>query len=149
MKAQDAEREFRAFLMHRGTPFEALDAQDGLNAMMAFYREVRADGLQFEKDEDMLLFQCGCYEQPDGLAFVLDITRQLIVDEPEEGSIWQLHLSFYFNPTDELRSLGSIERWCESPDALPSFASFVTNHPIVAAVASHSPQRKRLDYGVE
>ena len=85
MRAQAAETEFRTFLQRRGTPFEVLGARDGLNAMISFYREVRAHGLSLEQDEDMLLFQWGCYEQDDGVAFVFDITRQLIFDEPEEG----------------------------------------------------------------
>jgi hypothetical protein len=57
VKAEDAEKEFRAFLRDRGTPFETLGAEDGLNAMISFYREVRVTRLRFEKDEDMLLFQ--------------------------------------------------------------------------------------------
>jgi hypothetical protein len=148
MKAQDAEREFRSFLAQRGKPLEALDPPGGLSAMVSFYREVRADGLRFEHDEDMLLFQWGCYEQSDGVAFDLDMTRQLIFDEPEEGSIWQLHLSFYFDPTDELRALGSGNRWCQSLDALPEFENFVTNHPAIRLVSNCTARRRRLYYDV-
>ena len=147
MKAQDAETEFRSFLLRRGKPLEALDPLGGLRAMISFYREVRADGLRFEHDEDMLLFQWGCYEQNDGVAFDFDITRQLIFDEPEEGSIWQLHLTFYFDPTDELRALGSSSRWCESLDALPEFESFLTDHPAVTLAANYTARRKHLYYG--
>ena len=147
VKAEDAEKEFRAFLRDRGTPFETLGAEDGLNAMISFYREVRVTGLRFEKDEDTLLLQWGCYEQTDGFAFVFDITRQLILSQPEEDSIWQLHLSFYFRPTDQLLSLGSDNRWCESLDALPSFVSFLRDHSVIAALSPHSPQRRSLNYG--
>jgi len=148
MKPQDAEKEFRAFLLRRGTSLERLDAVVGLDAMVAFYREVRGQGLRFEHDEDMLLFQWGCYEQSDGVAFDLDMTRQLIFDEPEEGSIWQLHLSFYFDPTDELRALGSGNRWCQSLDALPEFENFITRHPAIRLVANCSARRRRLCYEV-
>lgn len=147
MKPQNAEKEFRAFLLRRGTSLERLDALVGLNTMVAFYREVRGQGLRFERDEDMLLFQWGCYERNDGVAFDFDITRQLIFDEPEEGSIWQLSLSFHFDPTDDLRALGDSNRWCESLDALPSFEEFLTDHPAVALVANHAPRRRRLHYG--
>lgn len=147
MNARDAEKEFRSFLQRRGTSFEALGAVDGLDAMVCFYREVRTDSARFEEDEDMLLFQWGCYEEDDGVAFLLDITRQLIFDEPEEHSIWQLHLSFYFNATDELRALKSGERWCQSPDAVPSFATFLANHPAAAALRNRILLRKRLQYG--
>jgi hypothetical protein len=147
MKAQDAEKEFRSFLLQRGRALEVLDPLDGLRAMVTFYREVRADGLRFEHDEDMLLFQWGCYEQNHGVAFDFDITRQLIFDEPEAGSIWQLHLSFYLDPTDELRALGKGNRWCESLGALPAFERFLADHPAVALVASYAARRKRLYYG--
>lgn len=147
MKPQNAEREFRAFLLRRGTSLERLDAPVGLNAMVAFYREVRGQGLRFEHDQDMLLFQWGCYERNDGVAFAFDITRQLIFDEPEEGSIWQLSLSFHFDPTDDLRALGNSNRWCESLDALPTFEQFLTDHPAVGQVANHAPRCRRLYYG--
>ena len=147
MKPKNAEKEFRAFLLRRGTSLERLDALVGLNTMVAFYREVRGQGLRFEHDEDMLLFQWGCYERNDGVAFDFDITRQLIFDEPEEGSIWQLSLSFHFDPTDDLRALGNGVRWCESLDALPSFEEFLTDHPAVALVANHAPRCRHLYYG--
>jgi hypothetical protein len=147
MKPLNAEKEFRAFLLRRGTSLEGLDAVVGLNAMVAFYREVRGQGLRFEHDEDMLLFQWGCYERNDGVAFDFDITRQLIFDEPEEGSIWQLSLSFRFDPTDDLRALGDSNRWCESLDALPSFEEFLAHHPAVALVANHAPRSRHLNYG--
>src|SRR5918993_6055159 len=147
MKPQDADTEFRAFLLRRGTSVERLDALAGLDAMVAFYREVRGQGLRFEYDEDMLLFQWGCCERNNGVAFDLDITRQLIFDEPEEGSIWQLSLAFHFDPTDDLRALGSSNRWCESRDALPSFAGFLTDHPAVALVANREPRSRHLHFG--
>jgi hypothetical protein len=147
MKPQNAEKEFRAFLLRRGTSLERLDALVGLDAMVAFYREVRGQGLRFEHDEDMLLFQWGCYESNDGFAFDFDITRQLIFDEPEEGSIWQLSLSFRFDPTDDLRALGNSNKWCESLDALPTFEEFLTHHPAVVLVANHAPRSRHLNYG--
>jgi hypothetical protein len=147
MKPQNAEKEFRAFLLRRATSLERLNALVGLDAMVAFYREVRGQGLRFEHDEDMLLFQWGCYERNNGVAFDFDITRQLIFDEPEEGSIWQLSLSFRFDPTDDLRALGNSNKWCESLDALPSFEEFLTHHPVVALVANHAPRSRHLNYG--
>jgi hypothetical protein len=147
MKPQNAEKEFRAFLLRRATSLEGLDALVGIDSMVAFYREVRGEGLRFERDEDMLLFQWGCYERNDGVAFDFNMTRQLIIDEPEEGTIWQLSLSFHFDPTDELRALEDGNRWCESLDALPSFEEFLTDHPAVAQVANHVPRSRHLHYG--
>ena len=147
MKPQDAETEFRAFLLRRDTSLERLDALAGLDAMVAFYREVRGRGLRFEHDEDMLLFQWGCYERDNGVAFDFDITRQLIFGEPEEGSIWQLSLAFHFDPTDDLRALGNSNRWCESLDALPSFEGFLTDHPAVALIANRAPRGRHLYFG--
>lgn len=146
MKPPEAEKAFRDFLHQRGGSLEGLEASVGLSAMLAFYREVRGDGLRFDRDEDMLLFQWGCYERNDGVAFVLDITRQLIFDEPEEGSIWQLHLSLCFDPTEDLRALGNSDRWCESLDALPSFERFLAGHAAVALVANRAPKSTHLYY---
>ena len=147
MKPQNAEKEFRAFLLRRATSLEGLNAVVGLDSMVAFYREVRGLGLRFERDEDMLLFQWGCYERNGGVAFDFNVTRQLIFDEPEEGSIWQLSLSFHFDPTDDLRALGDGNKWCESLDALPSFEKFLTDHPAVALIANHIPRSRHLRFG--
>jgi len=146
MKPQDAESEFRALLVKRGVTLEDLSAGDGLDAMLAFYREIRGDGLRFDQDEDMLLFQCGTYPQNDASAFVYDITRQLIFDGYDDENIWQLGLSFYFAPIEPLIALSSGGQWCQSLDELPEFVSFAKTHPATLAVGGRGDGRRILAY---
>jgi hypothetical protein len=146
MKPQDAESEFRALLLARGTRLDELTAADGVRAMLAFYGEIRGDGLRFQKDEDMLLFQWGTYERNDAPTFVYNITRQLIFDGHEDDDIWQLQLSFYFDPNETLVALGAGNRWCRSLDDLHEFASFVSSHPATAALSHLRDRGKTLNY---
>ena len=146
MQPQDAESEFRALLLARGTRLDDLRPNAGLDAMFAFYRDIRGEGLTFERDEDMLLFQWGTYEQNDAPAFVFNVTRQLMFDGHEDERIWQLQLSFYFDPNEALVALGSGNRWCPSLDDLPEFASFASSHPATAAVSRLRDRGKTLNY---
>jgi hypothetical protein len=147
VKPQNAETEFLAFLAKRRETLERLTAGTGLDAMLAFYNEVRAEGVRFDQDGDMLLFQWGIYSPPnEQLAFVFDITRQLIFDGYEDESIWQLGLSFYFAPTEPLIALGSGDRWCHSLAELQAFASFTKTHPATLAVGGRADSRVSLNY---
>jgi hypothetical protein len=146
MRPEDAESEFRAFLVKRGATLERLRAGDGLDAMLAFYREIRGNGLRFDHDEDMLLFQWGVYPHDDGSAFVYNITRQLIFDGFEDENMWQLSLSFYFSAIEPLSALGSGDQWCQSLDELSEFVSFAQNHPATLAVGARIDGRGELTY---
>jgi hypothetical protein len=146
MKPQDAESEFRAFMLKRGLALKDLSARDGLDAMLAFYRAIRGDGLRFDQDEDMLLFQWGIYPRNDASVFVYDITRQLIFDGYDDENIWQLSLSFYFPPTEPLIALGSGSEWCQCVDELPEFVSFAKAHPATLAVGGRADGHRNLIY---
>jgi hypothetical protein len=43
MKSADALQEFERFLKSRGMSVDTLSARDGINAMIEFYRNTRAD----------------------------------------------------------------------------------------------------------
>ncbi|HXH37262.1 MAG TPA: hypothetical protein VNN08_01405 [Thermoanaerobaculia bacterium] len=96
-------------------------------AALGLYEHERIEATSLEDDEDMLLFQWGCYNWGDGLFFELDLTRQTIhhtVEEAEDPDIRQLRCTFLFEPS-AFEHLAPGNRWCHSPEELPDFAPFV------------------------
>ena len=147
MNPQRAKAEFLKFLENRGESVEHLLPTAAVEAMIAFYREVRADGCDLAEDKDMLLFQWHAYESHTGAPFVYDITRQFIFGEGEDDDIWQLHLTFEFEATEQLVAVGDGNRWCQSPDELGAFEELVRTHAATIAVGRRSDSRAKLSYG--
>jgi hypothetical protein len=121
MKFANAEDTFRQFLEQRGKTIDELTPEHGIDAMMEFYRSVRADDCDIDADGDMLLFQWGTFDWGDGGEFELDITRQFIPLEEGAGEISQLSLTFRFEPDSDLDELGKGNAWCHHPNELPEF----------------------------
>ena len=144
---QRAEAEFLKFLENRGESVQRLLPTAAVEAMIAFYREVRADGCDLAEDKDMLLFQWHAYESHTGAPFVYDITRQFIFGEDEDNDIWQLRLTFEFEAIEPLVAIGDGNRWCQSPDELEAFEEFVRTHAATMAVGRRFDSRARLGYG--
>ncbi len=145
--AENAQQEFEAFLSRRGLAVATLDVAGGSAAMLDFYRDHRpAEGVQIP-DGDMLLFQWGTYDWGQGEHFQLDLTRQLIhSDEAEDEDIWQLSLTFLFDPTDELKALDAGNAWCDAVQALPKFRADVIGSAAFAACSARSHLRATLRY---
>ena len=150
---KDALEALRAFLDGRGLQEATLSVCDGFEAMLDFYRDVQARGCAFE-DADMLLFQWGThatFPRPGGVtyeAFDLNLTRQLILNqEGEDEDIWQLELNFDFVPNEQLRALGSGNRWCSSLHELPSFREYVLASPSVTTCSQLQVRHTTLRYG--
>src|SRR5262245_30586372 len=146
---------FRQFLATRGLDDDGkLSARDGLEPMLDFYRDIRADGCDFE-GADMLLFQWGTYDRAflhnsdeTGESFLLNLTRQLIVHERgEDDDIWQLGLNFEFEPTDQLGGLGGGDTWCHSLQELPQFRGHVLASGPFTACSQLPIHCTTLDYG--
>ena len=116
--------------------------------MLDFYRDIRASGLDLDKQDDMLLFQWGTYDWGRGEHFEVDITRQLVFQdrEDEEARIWQLSLRFEFAPSPELRALGDQNKWCDLPSDLPDFSAFVLTSPAMAMAANSQAVQVSLVY---
>jgi len=131
MRQQRAQQEFERFLAKRKLRVDALTVADGIEAMLAFYREVRAKDADLDNQGDMLLYQWGTCDWGKGRFFELDITRQLIVGEGDDD-IWQLHLTYHFTPSPALDSIGAANRWCESLDDLDEMHSFILASPAYA-----------------
>jgi hypothetical protein len=96
---------------------------------------------------DLLLAEYGTYDWGEGEHFELGITRQFGFEEDGEYShMCQLHCTFLFEPTDELRALdrgtlwstGSIEEFFEGALALKGFSS--------PAVTESAPLRLEVFY---
>ncbi len=129
-------KEFERYLLERGEKIPPSTPRVGIAKMCAFYRDIRAADADLEADGDMLLFQWGTYDWGDGERFEIDITRQLIRDGAEDDDIWQLHLTYRFEPSDTLRALGSGNEWCWRPTYLADFEDDVMSHPAVSAMGA-------------
>ncbi len=145
--AENALQEFERFLSRRGLAVATLSVASGSAAMLDFYREHRPAECAQMPDGDMLLFQWGTYDWGEGEHFQLDLTRQLIVsDEAEDEDIWQLSLTFLFEPVDDLRALGAGNAWCDSVQALPKFRTDVSRSAALAACSARPLVRATLRY---
>lgn len=148
----DARQAFRAFLRQRGLDEHALPFRDGFEAMFDFFRDVRPNRCAGE-DADMLLVQWGTYDRAflprgdeTGEAFDIDLTRQLIPEGGEDEDIFQLSLTFVFEPVPALRDLGNGNRWCHTLQELPQFRGDVLASAPFLACVQHRVRRMFLDY---
>src|SRR5262245_31541706 len=78
--------------------------------------------------------QWGTYDWGEGESFEFDITRQLILGAGEDENIFQLSLTFKFQPTVKLRQLGDGNRWCRSLEEVEEFRSFINSSPEMISV---------------
>jgi hypothetical protein len=85
----------------------------------------------------MLLYQWGTYDWGHGQAFELDLTRQVIIpDEEDDDAIWQLHVTYRFEPRQDLQALGQGDRWSSDFGSLDEFVDFVRSTPVYAAIGA-------------
>ena len=68
MKAKKAQKEFHRHLAGRGEALATLTPERGLDAMLSFYRDVRAVDCDIAEQGDMLLYQWGIYDWGKGPA---------------------------------------------------------------------------------
>jgi hypothetical protein len=146
MNIRTVNREFERHLKARYVDVPTLTPSAGVDAMLAFYCDVRATDCKMEESGDMLLYQWGTYDWGHGLLFELDVTRQLMRQTGEDENIWQLGLTFRFQPDETLKALGSGNKWCESLLEVEDFASFVRTHAAVAAVGARTDAAVELRY---
>jgi hypothetical protein len=146
MKPRAAKTRFLKRLEVAGRSLDTLTPSAGVDAMLAYYAEERAERCPFEGERDMLLFQWGTYDWGAGPAFEVDITRQLIRTDTKEKEIWQLRLVFRFEPSVGVAA-GERNRWCRSLDELAAFRTFITKSAALKAVAQQCPASVELLYG--
>jgi hypothetical protein len=149
MNTHDTQEMFERRLAGAGLTLDGLTVPQGLSAMLAFYREQRAEDCQSGADGDMLLYQWGMSQGEDGEVFELDLTRQMILDgDSEDENIWQLSLTFRFAPTEVLRAIDSGNKWCPRPvpRAVDYFEEFVSKSTAYQAVSELKPVQVELDF---
>jgi hypothetical protein len=133
--------------LRRAGGVESASLGDLISAAIQFYTDCPASGLSEEVGSDMLLFQYGCHDWGDGVMFEVDLTRQFIVaDEDGDDAISQLHFTAYFEPDDELRVIGSHNRWCMSHDEVAEFRNEVLNSPALALAAKRHRREARVEW---
>lgn len=132
----------------KGHPLKALTPPEGIHLMLNFYLEERVEEGDLDADGDMLLYQWGTYDWGKGETFELDITRQLISGDGEDDDIFQLSLTFKFQPTESLRQLGEGNRWCNRQEEVEEFQAFVSDSPAFLAVEGKEPFEVQVEYGI-
>lgn len=146
MKPTNAKSSFQKYLHEAGLKLNKMTPAQGIDAMLSFYRHKRADGCSFDDDSDMLLFQWGTYDWGDGEFFEFDITRQLIFGGFEDENIWQLSLTFKFNPSEAHRQLDSGNKWCDNLAEIARFNKFIQDSTALQLVAGEIPVKISLEY---
>ena len=146
MRVQSSRSAFSKVLEARQIQLADLIPGTGFALMCAFYATKRADGCAIEKDGDMLLFQWGIANRGSRDHFELGVTRQFMWGSADEGATRRLSLGFEYAPTNELRSIGSGSGWCQSPEQLEEFVSFVTGTRAYQTLEQVEADRVALDY---
>lgn len=144
-----AETELRRFFAQRGLDPNSVAVETGVDTALAFYRDVRFGPLTVT-NSDMLLFQWGTYDWGEGEHFELDVTRQLIwpsTSEEDDEEMWQLSLTFRFEPSAELRALGSGSKWCEQPSKLTDLRKYIAATQAFQGVSTRKPKQVDLHFG--
>jgi len=147
MKLRFVKSRFLKRLGTLGLTLDTLTPAAGAEAMFSYYADQRVDGCELDADGDMLLFQWGTYDWGDGLAFEINITRQLILTDDDENTPRQLALAFLFPPAAAPKRLKPGNRWCVSPDGLPVFRRFVLASKTLKTLGRQMPAKVILRHG--
>ena len=146
MRVQASRSAFAKVLEARQTKLADLIPGTGFTLMCAFYATRRAASCVIEEDGDMLHFQWGTHPTGSKECFKLDVTRQFMWRSGEEDCIRTLSLGFEFPPTNDLRAMGTGNGWCQSPQELEQFVSFVTSSRAYQTLEQVEAARVTLTY---
>ncbi|MCK7593175.1 hypothetical protein M0G41_05765 [Lysobacter sp. CAU 1642] len=98
-------------------------------------------------EQDMLLFQWGTYDWGEGEHFEADLTRQFIVPgKGDDPALYQLSLTFRYQPSDQLRAVESGEFWCASREEAAPFLAMVCASPALAVAQPLKPASVSLGF---
>ena len=148
MKCDEASGQFEKRLSERGVELSKATPDPGFAEMFAFYRDVRpVDCAPVDSDGDMLLYQWGTYDWGEGKYFNLNLTRQFILQGLEDDdAIFQLGLTFFYQPSHVLDGLIQGNRWCHSPAELTDFQQFVLSSEAYSTARGLTPAKVELRY---
>ena len=148
MQIEDSEAALRAFTKERGIDVEApTSAIVAASVWLSFYEQVRAMGTVEDPDAwpDTLLFEFGTIAALPGhyeAHFVINFTRQFISAEGEDDdAMSQLIWMMEYEPTEDLKALGSYTEWCDTINALGPFKKSVLGSSALSAVANYTPSK--------
>lgn len=127
MKPATAKKRFLERLEAAGLSLDTLTLAAGVEAMLTYYKDERAEGCVLSDDGDMLLFQWGTNDWgwPDCPAFDVSIVRQFMAADDPETEPRQLDLRFRFEPSVGGTAKEGTSEWCASPTKLTKFRRFV------------------------
>ena len=146
MLISDSLDAFSEFARDRGLDLkEPSSVRDVALAWLDFFRDVRITDGTVEEGAvaDGLLFEWGTRQALPGYyesAFYINLTRQFIASEGEDDdAIFQLVWQVEYEPTEEFRSIGHYNEWCDTPTAYSYFKDQVLLSQALAKVAAGAP----------
>lgn len=145
MQHQEIRQQFDQSLIRAQKRLEQLNPEAGFALMIEFYKQIRVDDCNAD-DGDMLLYQWGPADWGQGERFLLDLTRQVMIDLDGEDEILQLSLQFLFQPSPETERLGAGNRWCMGPDDLIVFEESMQSSPAYRTLAQRADASVTLVY---
>jgi hypothetical protein len=149
MTPSDSATAFTKFALLRGCAPENATPAQGIDAMIAFFQEVRPDSQIVEGSGDMLLYQWGVHDWGEGPSFQFNITRQFIeIDEEDEEIMSQLGLTFHFPPTEQVKAFGVKNQWCESVDDIAELIAFITQSAPYIALKDSRAERIEVSWSL-
>lgn len=129
------------------TPVGDLPVSDSFSLLAQFYETQRPTDAVENQDGDMLLFQWGTYDWGDGANFTLNLTRQLIYPDGEfDQEIWQMGLTYNYEPSAALDALKSGHRWCHDLSNVKEFMESVLGSEAVSACGNETPRFVKLTW---
>jgi hypothetical protein len=149
MKPEAAKARLIERLEAAGLSLDTLTVAEGVEAMLAYFMDERADGCSLRRDGDMLLFQWGTRDwgRGDGPAFEVSIVRQLKAAADPETEPRQLDLRFRFDSLAGAAAGSGAGEWCASPRRSARFRRFVNGSAAFEAVGQLPPKSVQLRYG--
>jgi hypothetical protein len=159
---RNARQEFEKFLSGRNLNERNLNLANGCEAFFDFYRDLRprgrvpssvgvislGQGRPFEQhwDADRILFQWNIYDLGAGENFYLNLSRNLVLadDDAENEPTWQLRLTFEFEQNNDLRALGSGDKWAGPLSELPDFRAYVYRSPVFTTCSKQQIHRTTI-----
>lgn len=119
MKPDSAKKRFLDYVEQSGVKLSSLSPTQGINLMLDFYSDERAEGCQIEEDGDMLLFQWGVYDWGEREHFEVNITRQFIEigreDDEDEDSMSPAWPNLPIRPRQRPRGVAPWEQVVSEP----------------------------------
>lgn len=145
MKPRSAKTHFLKRLAATNLSLDTLTPKAGIEAMLAYYVEERADGCDIDEDGDMLLFQWIASESKGESGIGIEIIRQLMATDDEDDEPRQLRLCFEFEQVP-ITDVGAGSQWCETPEGVKGFQAFIDRSVVYKAVSRKTPKSIELHF---